>query len=117
MADGSGWTYAPGSTFEMGAADVTLYAQWTQTYAISYDGNGSAGGLAPTDNNSYLQGKSVTVAGNTGHLEKPGYTFAGWNTAANGSGTSYEAGASFPMGASERDAVRAMGGESAGTGG
>ena len=45
-------------------------------------------------------GATVTVLGNTGTLVKTGYTFAGWNTAANGSGTSYIAGNTFTMGSS-----------------
>ena len=33
---------------------------------------------------NYLAGATVTVLGNTGSLVKTGYTFTGWNTAANG---------------------------------
>jgi len=39
----------------------------------------------------------VTVLGNTGSLAKTGYTFDGWNTANDGSGTSYNAGATFEI--------------------
>ncbi len=101
-ADGSGTAYAAGSTFTMGSAAVTLYAQWTAlpTYAVTYNGNGSTSGNVPTDSSSpYLAGANVTVLGNTGTLARPGYSFAGWNTAADGSGTAYAAGATFPMGA------------------
>ena len=42
-------------------------------------------------------GATVTVLGNTGSLVKTGYTFAGWNTAANGSGTAYAPAATFTM--------------------
>jgi hypothetical protein len=35
------------------------------------------------------------LASNSGALAKTGYTFAGWNTATDGSGTSYAAGASY----------------------
>lgn len=52
----------------------------------------------PTDSGIYEQGQSVTALGNIGGLMRTGYTFAGWNTAANGSGTSYSGGAPFPMG-------------------
>jgi hypothetical protein len=31
----------------------------------------------------------LTLAGNTGNLARTGYTFAGWNTADDGSGTQY----------------------------
>ena len=99
-ANGSGTSYAPAATFSMGTANVTLYAQWTPvTYTVTYDGNGNTGGSAPTDGSSpYANGATVTVLGNTGSLAKTGYTFAGWNTAANGSGTSYAPAATFSMG-------------------
>ena len=54
----------------------------------------------PVDSGPYLAGATVTVLGNTGSLVKTGYTFTGWNTAANGSGTSYIAGNTFTMGSS-----------------
>ncbi|OKP93860.1 InlB B-repeat-containing protein, partial [Paenibacillus sp. P46E] len=100
-ANGSGTDYTANATFSMGSANATLYAKWTAnpTYTITYNGNGSTGGTVPTDSNSYPQGNTVTVLGNTGTLVKSGYTFAGWNTAANGSGTDYGANATFSMGA------------------
>lgn len=59
-------------------------------YNVTYNGNGADAGIAPVDNNSYSTvSPTVTVAGNTGNLEKAGYTFAGWNTAADGTGTKY----------------------------
>ena len=67
---------------------------------VTYDGNGSTGGAVPTDANSYASGATVTVLGNTGSLVKLGATFAGWNTAANGSGTSYSPGNTFSIAAS-----------------
>jgi uncharacterized repeat protein (TIGR02543 family) len=39
---------------------------------------------------------SNPVASNTGSLIRTGYKFAGWNTSADGSGTSVPAGSSFP---------------------
>ncbi|WP_350356257.1 InlB B-repeat-containing protein [Cohnella hashimotonis] len=102
QADGSGTDYAAGASFTMGTADVTLYAKWTKNpvpaYAVSYDANGATSGSAPSDSGSYKQGDTVTVPGNTGSLAKAGYTFAGWNTQADGRGTNYAAGASFTMG-------------------
>lgn len=67
-------------------------------FTVTYDPNGATSGTAPTDSNSYQQNASVTVLGNTGTLARTGYTFGGWNTLANGSGTTYAAGASFTMG-------------------
>ncbi|AQR94497.1 beta strand repeat-containing protein [Clostridium saccharoperbutylacetonicum] len=94
-ANGSGTDYAAGSgTFSI-AANTTLYAKWTPvptTYTVTYNGNGNTGGTVPTDSTSYTSGTTVTAASNSGNLVKTGYTFAGWNTAANGSGTDYAAG-------------------------
>ena len=74
----------------------------TPTYTVTYDGNGSTGGTAPSDASNYKQGDSVTVLGNTGNLEKTqdgiSLLFTGWNTAANGSGTSYNEADTFNMG-------------------
>jgi uncharacterized repeat protein (TIGR02543 family) len=99
-ADGTGTTYTQGQTFSMGSASVTLYAIWTAnpTYTVTYNGNGSTSGSVPTDSTSYETGNPVTVLGNTGNLVKTGSTFAGWNTATDGSGTSYIPGDTFAMG-------------------
>jgi uncharacterized repeat protein (TIGR02543 family) len=78
---------------------ITVNLSGTVTnYTVTYSGNGSTGGTAPVDGSSYTNGQTVTVLGNTGSLVKTGYTFAGWNTAANGSGTSYAPAATFAMG-------------------
>ncbi|AKL96539.1 hypothetical protein CACET_c30950 [Clostridium aceticum] len=99
-ADGKGTNYAPGNTFTIGSSNVTLYTQWipNPTYTVTYDGNGSTGGTVPTDSNSYEENAIATVLGNTGNLIKIGYTFGGWNTAADGNGTNYSAGSTFTMG-------------------
>ncbi len=98
-SDGTGTDYAAGGTFTIDTADVTLYAQWTAnpTYTVTYDGNGSTGGSIPAAAGSYEEGDTVTVLGNINSLMKSGYSFGGWNTAANGSGTSYSPGDTFSM--------------------
>ncbi len=100
-ANGSGTSYSGGDTFSMGSSNVTLYAQWTAIdYSVTYDGNTNTGGSVPTDGNTYNITDTVTVLGNTGSLTKTGYSFNGWNTAANGSGAPYNGGATFAMGSS-----------------
>jgi uncharacterized repeat protein (TIGR02543 family) len=96
-ADGSGTAYGAGGTYTANAA-VTLYARWTQgpTFTVTYNGNGNTGGSPPADGSAYRQGDTVTVLG-PGTLEKTGSTFSNWNTAADGSGTSYAPGAQFAM--------------------
>ena len=54
----------------------------------------------PLTANTYNITDTVTVLGNTGSLVKTGYTFTGWNTAANGTGTGYSGGDTFAMGTS-----------------
>ncbi|WP_270568139.1 InlB B-repeat-containing protein, partial [Clostridium beijerinckii] len=98
-ADGNGTDYAAGSSLTVGSGNVTLYAKWTrnQTYAVTYAGNGNTEGTAPTDLENYEGNDIVTVLGNT-DLVKPGYTFVGWNTEADGSGIDYAAGSSLTIG-------------------
>ena len=97
-ADGSGTARTAGSTFAMEIVNVLLYAQWTQnsTYTVTYYGNGSDGGVVPTDSNNYEEGTEVTAAAGT--MTQAGYTFTGWNTSADGSGTARAAGSIFTMG-------------------
>jgi uncharacterized repeat protein (TIGR02543 family) len=85
------------SSLSGSSAAFGLNAVVTPTYGVSYDGNGQNSGNVPTDGKQYKQGDLVTVLGNTGNLQKTGYTFAGWNTAANGTGTSFAPGANFAM--------------------
>ena len=98
-ANGSGTAYAGGVTFAMGS-NVVLYAQWmlVPTYTVAYSGNGATSGAAPVDGNKYAAGATVTVLSNSGALANTGFTFSGWNTAANGSGTAYAGGVTFAMG-------------------
>jgi uncharacterized repeat protein (TIGR02543 family) len=75
--------------------DFSLFAQWSvTTYAVTFTGNGSTGGSAP-GTQTKTHGVALTLAANTGSLVKSGYTFAGWNTQADGSGTAYAASASY----------------------
>ncbi len=90
-ACGSSGTAAPsGSNNNNSASGGT-------TYTVTYNGNGATGGSVPVSIN-YKKGQTVTVPGNTGSLVKTGYTFAGWNTRADGSGTTYTQGQTFQMG-------------------
>ena len=95
-ADGSGTAYAAGASVTM-TADVTLYAQWQQNpkpvfYTLSYDANLGSGSMT---GGTYTSGMKVTAKANG--FTRSGYTFTGWNTAADGSGTAYAANAEVTM--------------------
>jgi len=65
---------------------LTLYAKWTpNTYKVIYKGNTNTGGEMQPSIHTYDVAKNLTENAYT----KTGYTFTGWNTAADGSGTSY----------------------------
>ena len=59
--------------------------------SVTYSANGGSGTM--TDPNSpYAAGSNVTILGNS-FAAPSGFEFAGWNTSADGTGTSYSAGA------------------------
>ncbi len=98
-SDGSGVSYSEEDSFFMGTADVELFAQWIEdpSYTVTYDGNTNDSGSAPTDLESpYFTSEEVTVMGQ-GDLAKNNHSFSGWNTAMDGSGTSYSEGGTFSM--------------------
>ncbi|MBN1409632.1 MAG: InlB B-repeat-containing protein, partial [Spirochaetales bacterium] len=101
-SDGSGTSYSAGNHFNMGSANVILYAKWTvqTTFTVTYNDNGADSGSVPVDGSTYLENDEVTVLGNSGGLVKADYAFAGWNTASDGSGTSYDPNQTFNMGTS-----------------
>ncbi|MFN4313972.1 MAG: InlB B-repeat-containing protein [Chitinophagaceae bacterium] len=64
----------------------------TTNFTITYLANEATSGSVPSPaSQSYASGTSVAIAGNTGALAKTSFTFAGWNTQPNGSGTDYAA--------------------------
>ena len=106
----SGWQngfnfYNVGDTITI-TADITLSAMWTkeivvapvEAYKVIYNANGAKGDL-PVDATNYVVGTTATIL-DQGTLSRQGYTFVGWNTAANGKGTSYGAGESISINAS-----------------
>lgn len=76
---------AEGNRMVLGSASLTAKVP----YKLSYDANGGEG--ATPDEASFMKGAPVTVAGH-GELNKGKAEFTGWNTQADGNGTSYAAG-------------------------
>ena len=83
-ADGSGTNYSDGATVTPGG-DLELYAQWkAESYTLSFDPNGGNGEMAAE---TVTYGVATRLPENAFTREK--YSFTGWNTKADGSGTSY----------------------------
>jgi uncharacterized repeat protein (TIGR02543 family) len=75
------------------AENDTLYAYWIKnTYSIHFNSNGGIGSIQSQTNIAYDISINLTI--NNGLITKIGYNFSGWNTKADGSGTSYANGAS-----------------------
>lgn len=73
-------------------ANVCRTKMLAPTYTVTYDANGGSGTM--TDQNSpYAYGAAATVL--TNGFTRSGYTFTGWNTQADGKGTSCKAGDSI----------------------
>ena len=71
------------------------------TLTINFDGNGSTGGS--TASQQIAAGNSASL--NANGFTRSGYAFVGWNTAADGSGTSYADGANYTVTPATGDAT------------
>lgn len=66
-------------------SDITLTAKWTQnTYTVTFDANGGEGTM-DDQTFTYDEEKALT----TNAFTRTGYTFTGWNTAADGTGEAF----------------------------
>lgn len=94
VAGGTTVTKYPGSTVQMKDQDITLYAVYgdkASTVQLTYKANGG-NGADITENDIPNNGKVTLLGADT--FTRTGYRFTGWNTEANGTGTSFSAGAS-----------------------
>jgi uncharacterized repeat protein (TIGR02543 family) len=90
--NGGGTSFSDGSTYSFSVA-TDLYAVWAAvpTMTLSFDTSSGTGSIPSI---SERVGGSTTLPSGAG-ISNPGYTFVGWNTAANGSGTEYAPGATY----------------------
>jgi uncharacterized repeat protein (TIGR02543 family) len=93
-ANGSGSPISLWQTNVSFSSNTTLYAQWVPAvFAVTYQGNQSTSGSTAANQTYAFGAQGITLATNSGSLVRVGYEFSGWNTAPDGTGTSYSAGA------------------------
>ncbi len=97
-----------GNLYEYYVVEVTTFNGYAVSYSedrltiinkakefnVAYNSNGGSGTMND-DNSPYKYGSQVTILQNV--YTRSGYNFTGWNTAADGNGTSYAAGNEFTM--------------------
>ena len=92
-ADGTGTTYTDGEVYSF-AADLTLFAQWTENHVTFMENDTTSDAVSATQlgttSSSLTQFASLPTA-----FANPGYTFMGWNTRSDGSGVAYADGATY----------------------
>ena len=95
-ADGTGTKYMPQDAPAI-HENMTLFAQWVGAPAtkctVTFDANGGTGAM---DVLTADLGTTVTLPAST--FTRGGYVFAGWNTAADGTGTSIVNGGQLTLG-------------------
>jgi len=97
------WTTAQNGTGSVFTAstpvtgNITVYAQWnvvippppgTTYYTVTFTGNG---GTPAEQTRSVARGSSVGASNMPVNVTRNGFTFIGWNTAQNGTGTAFTA--------------------------
>ena len=89
------------------STNLTLYAKWNPVnYTVTYNSTNvvsgstinSTSGTVPTDGSNYNIGQLVSVKSNSGSLARTGYSFAGWVTSADGTGTAVNSGETIQVG-------------------
>ena len=100
-ADGKGTAYAAGAIYknDQNGGTVTLYAQWTPwKHVLHYNKNVPTSSTSQTVSNMPVDqtktfGQLMTISNLV--PTRKGYTFAGWYTQSNGTGTKYNPGSNY----------------------
>ena len=101
QADGKGTAYAAGAIYknDQNGGTVTLYAQWTPwKHVLHYNKNVPTSSTSQTVSNMPVDqtktfGQFMTISNLV--PTRKGYTFAGWYTQSNGTGTKYNPGSNY----------------------
>ena len=101
QADGNGTAYAAGATYthDQDGGTVTLYAKWTPwKHVLHYNKNVPTSSTSQTVSNMPVDqtktfGQLMTISNLV--PTRKGYTFAGWYTQSNGTGTKYDPGSNY----------------------
>lgn len=79
-----------GARYDSGTDIAAMTGYVAPSSTVTFDANGGVGTLS-----NQVAGSATPLTANA--YNRSGFTFAGWNTAANGSGTAYADGASYPF--------------------
>jgi uncharacterized repeat protein (TIGR02543 family) len=91
--------YAPTASETPASNNTSIAAIFAATptanqYTVTFNGNGATGGSMANE----VASSPTALSANA--FTRTGYTFTGWNTVANGTGTAYANGATYPFTAS-----------------
>ena len=84
-----GDTLAAGANYTVSASSITLYAQWSDIYTVSFNGNGASGSMS-----SVTSGSNYTLPANEFTVPS-GKQFAGWKV--ENAGETLSAGSSYTL--------------------
>jgi uncharacterized protein (TIGR02145 family)/uncharacterized repeat protein (TIGR02543 family) len=93
-SSGTGTNYAVGSYYYP-TGNITLYANWTPAYTLTFDANGATSGTAPAAMTIAPGGSSIKIPSMYYGLQRTGYYFDGWYSNSSGTGTKYDIGSSY----------------------
>ena len=94
-SSGTGTNYATNFSYVV-TGNVTLYARWVPVYTVTFNINNATSGTTPMAVTVDSGSAAITLP-SQGTLTRTGYNFSGWNTKSDGTGTDYNAGASYSV--------------------
>ena len=96
--DFNGFRFVDAKYVNSGECSIHVHVQLIkeEQHIVHYDPNGGSGAMV--DENLYFAGDQATVNDNDNEFTRTGYTFAGWNTKADGTGKPYQPNEKVPIG-------------------